>query len=418
MKKQLSKAISQHGGKIELDENGEEKKCFICGATTNLVRTECCGKWICDDEDEYVPFSYAHNSCHRNHRRYTLCAYHHDNGHKGDWKTCPECRKMAEPEMVAWFGTNEYNWEKMPNPPKFEPTRCHKCGKIIKLPEGGYSHGPEGYTCAECLGVDSSRHASLVDAMRDNQTLKLKLELRNTKIKRVVTLPGDISLEDFHYIIQGLFGFERRHLWKFEDSGGNVYSSCRDPIQDDAGDLGSDALLDAGGFMLEDILPQKDDVLKYKYDFGDGWEIRVTRMRRDPRDGKIACLETVGTNAIEGIGGFCGLGEFTEALRLYAKEERTGKPHRDIDSRITEWGYDDAGKRRKFLDGPTKSGLTKLLLGEIGVAGQRQRQCQRRRQEEAEQERGRNEMFRIIGRNEPCPCGSGKKFKKCCGANK
>ncbi len=21
-----------------------------------------------------------------------------------------------------------------------------------------------------------------------------------------------------------------------------------------------------------------------------------------------------------------------------------------------------------------------------------------------------------IGRNEPCPCGSGKKFKKCCGA--
>jgi preprotein translocase subunit SecA len=22
-----------------------------------------------------------------------------------------------------------------------------------------------------------------------------------------------------------------------------------------------------------------------------------------------------------------------------------------------------------------------------------------------------------IGRNEPCPCGSGKKYKKCCGAN-
>ncbi|MDD3234623.1 MAG: SEC-C metal-binding domain-containing protein [Candidatus Omnitrophica bacterium] len=22
-----------------------------------------------------------------------------------------------------------------------------------------------------------------------------------------------------------------------------------------------------------------------------------------------------------------------------------------------------------------------------------------------------------VGRNEPCPCGSGKKFKKCCGAN-
>ncbi|MDT1878169.1 hypothetical protein FPK46_29200, partial [Acinetobacter baumannii] len=21
----------------------------------------------------------------------------------------------------------------------------------------------------------------------------------------------------------------------------------------------------------------------------------------------------------------------------------------------------------------------------------------------------------LIGRNDPCPCGSGKKFKKCCG---
>ncbi|WP_371740172.1 SEC-C metal-binding domain-containing protein [Bradyrhizobium sp. CCBAU 51765] len=22
-----------------------------------------------------------------------------------------------------------------------------------------------------------------------------------------------------------------------------------------------------------------------------------------------------------------------------------------------------------------------------------------------------------VGRNEPCPCGSGKKYKKCCGPN-
>ena len=34
-----------------------------CGATDNLTKTECCGQWICDDEDQYVLFSYAHNSC-------------------------------------------------------------------------------------------------------------------------------------------------------------------------------------------------------------------------------------------------------------------------------------------------------------------------------------------------------------------
>jgi len=62
-------AAAARARKPQLDENGEEKKCFICGATKNLVRTECCGKWICDDEDQYVAFSYARNSCHRNHRR-------------------------------------------------------------------------------------------------------------------------------------------------------------------------------------------------------------------------------------------------------------------------------------------------------------------------------------------------------------
>ena len=149
--KTASKVAVKRTRKPRLDENGEEKKCFICGATKNLVRTECCGKWICDDEDKYVLFSYARNSCHRNHRRFTLCAYHHEEKHKGDWKTCPICRKMAEPEMVAWYGTNEYNWEKMPDPPKFEPTKCHKCGKVINLAMGGYSSGPDGYTCEECF---------------------------------------------------------------------------------------------------------------------------------------------------------------------------------------------------------------------------------------------------------------------------
>ena len=27
------------------------------------------------------------------------------------------------------------------------------------------------------------------------------------------------------------------------------------------------------------------------------------------------------------------------------------------------------------------------------------------------------ELTQKVGRNDPCPCGSGKKFKKCCGAN-
>ena len=33
-------------------------------------------------------------------------------------------------------------------------------------------------------------------------------------------------------------------------------------------------------------------------------------------------------------------------------------------------------------------------------------------------ERHRTLISKKIGRNEPCPCGSGKKYKKCCGSNK
>ena len=37
-----------------------EKKCGICGNKANkLAKTECCGNWICDNEDEYQMFSFS-----------------------------------------------------------------------------------------------------------------------------------------------------------------------------------------------------------------------------------------------------------------------------------------------------------------------------------------------------------------------
>ena len=52
---------------------------------------------------------------------------------------------------------------------------------------------------------------------------------------------------------------------------------------------------------------------------------------------------------------------------------------------------------------------------------------QRRKRRELEQARmagaGDRQVQQVVrsgakvGRNDPCPCGSGKKYKKCCGAN-
>jgi hypothetical protein len=46
-------------------------------------------------------FSYARNSCSRNHQRYTLCCSHFNEGHKGSWQDCKKCRKDFETEMYA-----------------------------------------------------------------------------------------------------------------------------------------------------------------------------------------------------------------------------------------------------------------------------------------------------------------------------
>jgi hypothetical protein len=138
---------------IKLKKRSNVAKCGLCGKKGKLTRTECCGQWICDDEDKYVPFSYARNSCHRNHRRYTLCGYHNTEGHPGDWKTCQKCRDEIETEMYVYYGTNEYNYDKLENPPDYEPTRCSECGAVIVLSEGGYSGLGDEIWCTKCTNA-------------------------------------------------------------------------------------------------------------------------------------------------------------------------------------------------------------------------------------------------------------------------
>jgi len=130
----------------------ERSRCGLCGKSKRLTRTQCCDRPICDDEGEYALFSYARNSCSRNHRRFTLCGLHHTESHTGDWKTCAACREYChELEMYVYYGTNAYNFEKLENPPAYEPTHCGRCGRVIVLSEDGYSEGPDGYRCEDCF---------------------------------------------------------------------------------------------------------------------------------------------------------------------------------------------------------------------------------------------------------------------------
>ena len=135
------------------------ERCGLCGKMGRLTKTECCDQWICDDEDQYKLFSFERNSCSRNHRRYTLCGFHHVEGHEGDWKTCEKCKENFESdiEMYVDAGTNEYNFEKLPDPPSYEPSFCSECGKIIVKADGGYSQLGDKITCMKCNPIDLSR---------------------------------------------------------------------------------------------------------------------------------------------------------------------------------------------------------------------------------------------------------------------
>ncbi|MCX8118623.1 MAG: hypothetical protein N3G78_11895 [Desulfobacterota bacterium] len=135
----------------------EGPRCGLCGKRKKLKKTECCGNWICDDADRYVPFSYARNSCARNHDRYTLCGYHYHEGHEGSWKDCELCRNAFVTEMYVYYGTNEYNFEKLENPPAYLPTRCAICGVIILLGYETYSTRGDQYYCEKCALKDFER---------------------------------------------------------------------------------------------------------------------------------------------------------------------------------------------------------------------------------------------------------------------
>ena len=237
--------------------------------------------------------------------------------------------------------------------------------------------------------------------------ITLKLELKGTKIKRVVTVPCGLNLEDLSDIIQAMFGFEHDHLWNFCNKAGKEWNTGCDPF---GGPLDMDmcGLLDPAEYRIEDVLADNKEKLLYSYDYGDGWEIVVSRMA-DSKDDEIACVETVGTNAMEDIGGVGGLEEFTELLKN-CKIESEDEITDDTDWRISEWGYDDPTRRAAFLNGPTLEELTKKLREEVGASIK----AREERAAKAEKEK----MFKNVGRNDPCPCGSGKKFKKCCGKDR
>lgn len=121
------------------------ERCVICGKPCEkMLLLECCGQLFCG-------VSRRGKSCAERHDRYTLCANHHLEKHSGSWKECKKCRKNFETEMYVWYGTNKHNWEKLENPPKFEPKKCAGCNEPISLTRDPVLTSGDDYFCIGCV---------------------------------------------------------------------------------------------------------------------------------------------------------------------------------------------------------------------------------------------------------------------------
>lgn len=71
--------------------------------------------------------------------------------------------------MVVWYGTNEYNFEKLPNPPSFEPTRCAKCGAVIHLGADGYTISGNECWCEVCAEKEMEKTIARMESERGSR---------------------------------------------------------------------------------------------------------------------------------------------------------------------------------------------------------------------------------------------------------
>jgi hypothetical protein len=76
--------------------------------------------------------------------------HHHNEEHEGDWQKCVKCRSSFVTEDYVWYGTNEYNFDKLLDPTAYEPTKCAQCATVIRLSEDEYSKLGKEYFCSKC----------------------------------------------------------------------------------------------------------------------------------------------------------------------------------------------------------------------------------------------------------------------------
>lgn len=216
------------------------------------------------------------------------------------------------------------------------------------------------------------------------------------EVWRSVEVPAEFTFEQFHDVIHTIFGWGHFHLWDFEPNRKSSRALPDFCIQPCAGEAYWDGVprMSAERTKLDRIFTTKKQLI-YTYDFGDNWKhlIKLTGRIDEDREYTV-CTGGRGTTPPEDCGGFSGYMNIKEAFA--EKNEAKMADYR-------EWlGLDEDQCWDPDSFGPADIEEINLALQKIKLQPHK----------EEKEEKPKN------GRNDPCPCGSGKKYKHCCGRNK
>ena len=209
---------------------------------------------------------------------------------------------------------------------------------------------------------------------------QIKVTLKGSKppIWRRFQVSGNVSLHRLHLILQAVMGWTNSHLYQFEIQG----TQFGEPVPENK--FYGLKLKNSHTARLSKVISYEKAKFVYEYDFGDSWQHELLIEKILPAEPSMQypiCLGGKRACPTEDCGGIWGYAHLLEVIRdpLHKEYEETREwlgeqfDPEEFDLQEVNWwlkghSEDDAAKAR-----------------------------------------------RKIGRNDPCPCGSGKKYKYCCG---
>ncbi|MCK5648890.1 MAG: plasmid pRiA4b ORF-3 family protein [Gammaproteobacteria bacterium] len=169
--------------------------------------------------------------------------------------------------------------------------------------------------------------------LRQSYQIKVALSHIKPPVWRRLIVDSRISLDVLHDVLQISMGWTNSHMHQFIDREGVIYGQSYD--DEFMPSLGSQTI-EESAVLLNEVLKKEKDWLKYEYDFGDGWEHKITLEKILPHKKNqfpIACIKGKRACPPEDCGGPWGYAHMLEQLAAPEDDEEHAE--------LLEWLGDD-----------------------------------------------------------------------------